>query len=329
MPLKIGKINALLQTAFVLIAVLGAAYYMCKHWHDVVTVWNQSSAAGLGLAVVVTTLGYILRGVMWSPLLHAVTGIYVPSSVAFRISSISWMGRYLPGKIWTVAGKAYLSTNGNSVTGAAGSVLAAGVAAAIDLIWLLVSGAMVALLCGGLTLRIDGGLRQYFLVAAIALPVGILLCHPAVYCPLANQLLKFLKKPPLPKRPSFAVMLLLLATNSVSFLLWSLGLALLLSPYVAVTASSFCTIAMTFVIAWVCGLLALFAPAGIGVRETIIAIGLNGFLGLGGATVVVAVVGSRVLTTIAELLCFGIALMIKDRRNAAAVPHLQETDGCQ
>lgn len=308
MPIKLKRMNLILQTAFMLLVIAAAALYVFNHRRDVLLVWRQSSAAVCILAALATTLGYILRGVMWSPMLHAVTGIHIPRALAFRISSISWMGRYLPGKLWAVAGKAYLSAN----FGGAGNIAAAGVAAAIDLIWLLVSGIFVALLCGAFTLKIDGALRQYFISAAIALPFGLILCHPSVYCPVADQLLKLLKKPPLPRRPSFAVMLLLLATNSATFILWSLGLAFLLSPYVAITVSTFCTVAMTFVIAWVGGLLALFAPAGIGVRETIMGIGIGGFLGLDAATIVVAVVGSRVLTTIAELFCFLVALAIKD-----------------
>ena len=119
--------RTILQAAFTLLALVGAGYYTCKHWHEVVLVWQSSRLSVLVLASVMTTSGYILRGVMWFLLLRGVTGITVSPLAAFRISSIAWMGRYIPGKLWALAGKAYMSAD--SRDGVVASAVAEGLQA--------------------------------------------------------------------------------------------------------------------------------------------------------------------------------------------------------
>ena len=297
-----------LQTAFVLLALAGAGYYTWKHWRDMVLVWQLCRPSVLVAAGAVTLLGYILRGAMWSPLLRGVTGITVSPSAAFRISSISWMGRYIPGKLWAVAGKAYLSADSPE------QVVSTALAAAIDTVWLLVSGLFLALICILAGLGRNGALREYSVVVAIALPLGVIACHPRVYYPVANNVLRLLGKPVLPRRPSFALMATLLVTNMAAFLLWSLGIMLLLAPYMTFSFSGFCNVSLIFALAWVSGFLVLIAPAGIGVRDTILAVGLKGILGLDAGAVLLGVLGSRALTTASEFLCFLVALKVRDHR---------------
>lgn len=308
MPRKITKTQIVFQFLFIAIALGGAGYYTWKHWHEASMVWQRCSPSVILAAAAVTFLGYVLRGTMWSPLLRGVTGIAISPQAAFRVSSIAWMGRYIPGKLWAVAGKAYLSADVPE------AVPAAAVAAAVDMAWLLVSGFFIVAVCSVAGLAGSGAVHGYIGIVAVALPLGAVACHPRVYYPITNNLLRRLGKPALPCRPSYALMVLLLFTNIAAFFLWALGIVVMLSPIVDFDFAAVCNVTLIFALGWVSGFLALFAPAGIGVRDTILAVGLKGVFGWDPGTILLAVVGNRVLTTFCEFLCFLVGLGIRDHR---------------
>jgi glycosyltransferase 2 family protein len=305
---SLRKIRYWLQILFILLALFAFAYYIRLHWNDVLTVIRGTPAAVLLGATLVTLSGYVLRGLMWSVMLQAITGIHLGGLGAFRVSSISWMGRYLPGKVWALAGKACLSA------GSPEQIPATTVAVAVDTIWFELSGLFLACLCGLFSLQLDGAFRGYFAVAAVVLPVGLLLCHPRVYCPVANFFLRRLGKPPLQRNPSTWLMLLLLLSNSLTYILWSLGLIILLSPHKTFSGFDYLAVTMTLSLAWVSGFIVLIAPAGIGVRDAVIAMGLGVLVGFEPGSIVLAVLGSRVLSTLSELLCFVAGSLIPAQR---------------
>ena len=61
-----------------------------------------------------------------------------------------------------------------------------------------------------------------------------------------------------------------------------------------------------FAVAWICGFYAIFAPAGGGVRELVLTAMLMGTIGREDALAVALV--SRLLMTVADLLCAGVGV---------------------
>lgn len=211
---------------------------------------------------------------------------------AARIWTVSSLGKYLPGKVWAVAGMALMAQRaGVAPWAATGSavvlqVLAIGTGAAIAgvtgrrAIEAAHPGAQVVLL---------------LLVAASLVGVGLLLWPPVL-----RRLLR-LMAPDAEHRgaPPVGGIVVGIVANAVAWAgygaaLWLLARGVLptvgLRPSLAVAV---------FTASYLAGFLALFAPGGIGVREGLFILMLQGPLGIGAATALA--VASRLLLTLTEL----------------------------
>jgi glycosyltransferase 2 family protein len=208
--------------------------------------------------------------------------------IGFRAAARAWclsnLGRYVPGKIWTVTGLVVLSRRAGVRGGAA--------AASAVAFQALVLGSGVAIVAAA-TPQATSALRLAigFLVAIVSLTF-------LVWGPTARWLGRVMSaSSPLEPLPLSAVLLAAVLmflgwlTYGVSFWLFVRGL--LPEPHLPLAAAS-----GIFTLSYILGTLALFAPGGIGVRELVMISLLTPYLGSGGA--VAASVGSRVLLTLAE-----------------------------
>lgn len=289
------------------IVVLAAVFY---YWYRYVTGnWNELSSGSLNVgwpaasfSAVLIFLGYLLRACLWAPMLYELTGERIPVSRAFRISAMAWMGRYIPGKVWSVAGKAYLSAREKQL------IPMIGMAVVVEILWFQLGGILIAgiMLVASKSAFIQG---SYQFILAGLLIAGIAACHPGLFFRAANFVLVLLRRPKLERRPRYRVMLLVMAGNMATFLLWAAGFLVLAGSFSDVGFSRFPVIAGVFAAAWVIGFFMLLVPAGIGIRESILAFGLSGILP-SDAAVISLVLTSRVLMTLIELLCFLIALLL-------------------
>ena len=211
---------------------------------------------------------------------------------AARIWTVSSLGKYLPGKVWAVAGMAVMAQRAGVGAGPA-------TASAIILQVLAIgTGAAVAALTGWSSLRsaypgAEGGLLVLLLVSLLA--VGVLLRPDWV-----RRLVRIsapdvsVSLTPPARAVAFGLVANTIAWIGYGGALWLLargllpGAALGLMPAIAVFTASY-----------LAGFLALFAPGGIGVREGVFILMLQGPLGIGAATALA--VASRVLLTITEL----------------------------
>lgn len=247
-------------------------------------------------------LGYILRACLWAPMLYELTGERIPVLRAFRISAMAWMGRYIPGKVWSVAGKAYLSARDKQL------VPTIGMAVVVEVLWFQIGGILIAgtMLVASKSAFIQGS-NQFILTGLLI--AGIAACHPGIFFRAANFVLELLHRPKLERKPRYRVMLLVMAGNMATFLLWATGFFILAGSFYDAGFSQFPVIAGVFAAAWVLGFFMLLVPAGIGVRESILAFGLSGLLP-SDAAVISLVLTSRILMTLIELLCFLAALLL-------------------
>jgi uncharacterized membrane protein YbhN (UPF0104 family) len=209
--------------------------------------------------------------------------------IGFRPAARAWclanLGRYIPGKVWSVTGLVVLAQR-DGVRGSAAAASAVAFQA-------LVLGTGVAIVAGA-TPQATSAFRLAvgFLVAAASLAV-------LVWGPTARWLGRIMSaSSPLSPLPLSAVgagavmMLLGWLTYGLSFWLFIQGL--LPDPHLSIATAS-----GVFTLSYILGTLALFAPGGIGVRELVLISLLTPYLGSGGA--VAASVGSRVLLTIGEV----------------------------
>jgi len=204
---------------------------------------------------------------------------------AARVWCLSNLGRYLPGKVWSIAGLALLAQKeGVSGWAAAGSALAMQAIA-------IGTGAMVVA-AGGST-----EVSPYILAAAMLF--ALVAVVSLVWQPLAGTVVRLLRPsvkwralPPLAAAAAGAVTLVSWLAYGVAF--WLLAHALFGPTDLTVVKAI-----GVFAAGYILGLLALFAPGGVGMREVVFIAMLGPVLGGDGALALA--IASRLLLTGTEV----------------------------
>ena len=250
--------------------------------------------------LVVTYLG--LAGI-WARLLRDL-GIDVRFGEALQTWSFSNLGRYLPGKVWQIAGSAVVAKD-------------LGLPAGLSVVTTLLS----------LAAMIGTGAALGFWLAADALPhaalrpalallvfgLVVLVVRPEVVRGALSRLPRGLGVAGVP-RPSRRAMARLILAHVGAWVGQGASLAILALAMGPVSAGAFVRFVGAYALAHVAGLLAIFAPGGLGVREAVLG-WLLGPSAPGGAHVLA--VSSRLAAVIAELLVLVIALAMRRRGGRA------------
>ncbi len=211
---------------------------------------------------------------------------------AARIWTVSSLGKYLPGKVWAVAGMAVMAQRAGVGAGpATGSAIILQVLA-------IGTGAAVAALTGWTSLRTaypgaEAGLTVLMLVSLVA--VGVLArpewIRRAVRIAAPESTVSLTP-------PAGAVAFGIVA-NTVAWLGYGVALWLLARGLLPRAGLSLMSAIAVFTASYLAGFLALFAPGGIGVREGVFILMLQGPIGIGAATALA--IASRLLLTVTEL----------------------------
>ena len=282
-----------------------AARSLMRNWAELRSqplAW-QVEPGWLVLSALVVWAMYALLIVAWQVML-AGWGQRLDGWAAARIWTVSSLGKYLPGKVWAIAGMALMAQRaGIAAWAATGSAVVLQVLA-------IGTGAAVAGLTGRRAIEAADprmGTGLVLLIAGAVAGVALLL-WPA----FLRRVLR-LAAPEAETRGAppvtgivFGIVANLVAWVGYGLALWLLARGLLpavgLDPALAIAV---------FTASYLAGFLALFAPGGIGVREGLFILMLQAPLGIAAATALA--VASRVLLTITEL--------------GAAVPFLVFTQG--
>lgn len=229
-----------------------------------------------------------MTGWLWSLITRDLGGPLLPPSEAMRLFMIANLGRYVPGKVWQIAGLAALAKQKGvpGATAAAAAVLGHGFA--------LVAATGVGL--GGIWTLADGAAWRW--IVPVGLVVGLMVgLAPPVFGPVTSLWFRLSKTPP-PESLQWnhALRWLLIAfTNwvvfAVAFWLFVSGLGYE-APLIASTTG--------FAAAYVVGYVFILAPAGIGIREGMLVVFLAPHFGAVAAGAIAA--AARLWTTIIEVI---------------------------
>ena len=242
------------------------------------------------LSALVVWLMYALLIAAWRRMLQG-WGRGLDAWSAARIWTVSSLGKYLPGKVWAVAGMAVMAQRAGIGAGpATGSAVILQVLA-------IGTGAAIVALTGWGTLRAvypGAEVGLVVLLAAAVASVGLLF-WPA----LTDQLLRLAAPDAGPVRPPVGAVLFGIVANSVAWVGYGGALWLLARGLLPQTGLGLPPAIAVFTASYLAGFLALFAPGGIGVREGLFILMLQGPIGIGAATALA--VASRLLLTVTEL----------------------------
>jgi len=216
---------------------------------------------------------------------------------AARVWSLANLGRYVPGKVWSVAGLVVLARQAGVEAGPAAA--SAFVLQAISL------GTGVAVVAA-----VAPGSAPPLRLAAAGL-AAVLTIAVLVWSPTARRLGRLVNAtaPLEPLRPSAvfaATVLAVLSWGTYGAAFWMLTRGLVPDTPLPLTAAI-----GAFTLGYILGVLALFAPGGVGVRELVLIGLLAPFLGSGGA--VAASVASRLVLTVLEATAALVTLPLRHR----------------
>lgn len=297
-----GRIVRVLLVMLVM-ALIGRA--VVRDWHVVRDYDWRVDPVGLACAVAVFSAAYAFLAWTWGRVLEAV-GCQVGFREAWRIYFIGNLGRYVPGKIWTIAGVAWMAGK----TGI--PPLVAGTAAVCAQAYAVVSSFVFFLLF--LILR-DVGLDrgQVGAIVLAGLAVCALFMSPRLLGRVVDMVTRITGRGAVTIPLATTDALRLTGLYILSWLLFGLGFTCFVHAVTGGDGGGFLLMTGSYAVAYVVGFLALFAPGGIGVREGVLALLLADVLP-GGVAAVVAV-AVRLLVTVIELACVAVSpLLVRERR---------------
>jgi hypothetical protein len=241
-------------------------------------------------SVVVLMVGYCVSAALWGRMVHELGGPTLDPWDAVRLFMIANLGRYIPGKVWQIAGLAALA----KTRGVPASLASA--AAIMGQVIALAGATVVGL---AVFFGPNQEWRIYGEVGLLATIVLVLLIStPGTHNALVGVLFRIAKKEAPSRRlgrSTFGVRWLILyvlnwGIYASAFWLLYLGL----QPF-----EPFVRVGPAFAAAYVVGYVALFAPAGVGVRESAIIVFLSPIAS--PATAAAVAVLARAWTTSVEL----------------------------
>lgn len=242
-------------------------------------------------AVVIVWSAYALlvaawRGVVVS--MHQRLGYWE----AARICMVSNLGKYIPGKVWAIAGNAMLAQQ-------AGVDAPAAVAGALVLQALaLASGVALVAVLGPAALRSAG---TWYIGAAVILGLASVAGVALLTSQRALTALRRWWPPQLPMITPIPgrIMAVAFAANVLAWGGYGLAFLCLMRGLIADVSLGWARATTVFTISYLVGLIAVFAPAGVGPRESVFYLLLAG--SLGPKLALALALATRVLLTVTEL----------------------------
>jgi uncharacterized membrane protein YbhN (UPF0104 family) len=252
----------------------------------------------VALAFFVSAVFLALTFIAWRIILQDV-GARISWGGATVVYGVGQLGKYVPGGVWNIVAGAELGTSHRVPRRA--TVVSLAVASVLT----LVTGFAVGTLSFLFAPRLAG---DWWWVALVLSPIVVCLFPPVMNRLIALGM-RMLRREALPSSMSYrglggatGVTLAAWVASGVQLWLIAVGMGMTPSPtslIVCVGASA---------LGWAVGYVAVFAPAGVGVREVVVLVALGGMLPEG--SVLTAVVLSRVLMIVADLVFAGVGFTV-------------------
>ncbi|MBR7743455.1 flippase-like domain-containing protein [Phycicoccus sp. BSK3Z-2] len=279
----------------VILAAVGWA--LARNWSEVSSELGRISPVAVVVGLVLTAGAPLLTLGGWRVLL-ADLGSPLALPPAASVFFVGQLGKYVPGSVWTVFAQAEM-----------------GARLGVPRRRMAVTGLLsigLAILCGGLLgvvalprllARGSSPVTAWAVVAALA--VGAVLLWPPLLNRLVGLGLRVLRREPLEHALGGRAVALTCAWFTGAWVSAGLGVAVLVrsvqpdAPVADLAVAAVCGFALASAV----GQLSVLVPAGVGVRDGVLALLLVTFMPFGAATAVVVV--ARFLAVVADLLVAG------------------------
>ena len=283
------------------LALAGAA--LAAEWQQAAAAVRRLGPAVLVLGLVLSVANVLLAGTAWRSAL-ADLGSTLPLLPAGRVFLIGQLGKYVPGSVLQVVAQAELGHDYGVPRRRTASALA------VQMILSVTTALLLVLVAAPFA---SGAAARRFGWAVLLAPLLLVLLHPRVLNPVMNAVLTRVGREQLEHRTSLAGTLRAGGWAALSWLAAGAQVAVLALALGAPVSGRTVALAVGgYSLAWAVGFLVVVAPAGAGAREAALAAVMSPVLDRGGLVVLVLV--SRLLLTVADLALAGAAVAVTGRR---------------
>jgi glycosyltransferase 2 family protein len=226
------------------------------------TLWREVqrlSAPVMLLAFALNFCGLVCSLMVWRELL-ADLGSRLSVPEAWRIFFIGQLAKYIPGSLWPLVAQAELGADrGIPRSRSALSVL-------LSYAVMTCSGGVVAAIT--LPFATAGSVAQYFWVLLL-IPAGVVLLSPPVLNRLLSLVLRLSRQPPLERGVSYRGLARTIAWAVAGWAINGLMVYVLMRQLAGDRQGTLLVSVGAYSLSWAAGFVAVFAPAGAGVREAV------------------------------------------------------------
>lgn len=301
----------LINTAKVIltgVVVYFVARQVIVHWDEVEAFDWQVEYGQLALSILLSLVAFLLFADSWRRIIGGF-GHQVGPLMAFKISYLSNLGRYIPGKVWQVFGMLYLAKKEGIPEEQAGASFVLWQLFTIPaslLVYVIAGQVEPAIMSDKVALIGEGG--TYILGFAMLAACAVVVFWPEPLLKLANAVLQKLGRRPAKFLLDKTVALTAFLGYFLGWIVFGVAFWLFLRSILGDTAPSISASVGLYNLAYQIGYLTLFAPGGFGPRELVMGALLTPFIGPLAA--VVAVI-ARLWSIVIEVLAAVLALLIR------------------
>jgi uncharacterized membrane protein YbhN (UPF0104 family) len=300
--------GARITIALLALVLLGLS--IGRQWDAVTGALGRLGPGWLALSFAAALVGLLFTSFAWRTVL-ADLGSPLPVRPAMRVFFLAQVGKYLPGAVWPFVAQMELGRTLGVPRrrSAVAGLLFVGLHCATGL---LVASAL-------LPFASPDAAEHYWWVLALT-PVLLVAVHPRVLSPLLDRVFWLLRRPSLERSLTVGNLVRACGFLLVTWLCYGLSVLALAGPLGLSGPGALALATGAYGLAWSAGVLVLgLVPAGIGVREAVLAAVLLPVLPAGATIAVVA--ASRVVQTLGDALwalVAGVLLRGSMRRSAVA-----------
>lgn len=268
--------------------------FLYENWIEVSTFDFQLKYHYLLISFPVLFGFFLLRVYCWRMILEKMD-IFLSMRKGIKISFVSMMGRYLPGKVWLIMGKVYLSGKEGvprveAFASVVMEIVLEIVASIFFFFFFLFSFTEQSLLSHKVI---------YFL--GVIMVVGLVFLHPKVFYRIINFILLRWKNEEIKTCMRYRDIIQLFAVYNLIVLFQGIAFYFFVNAICYVSLNNILGLTGSLAIAGALGTLSVFSPSGLGVREGILALLLTNYV-ISPMAVLISLL-ARIWTTLGEIIC--------------------------
>jgi glycosyltransferase 2 family protein len=285
------SISKLVKSLYLIAVFLFIAIFLYNKWNDLINFKLDFRASYLFLSIILLMTFPFLNVIIWFLITKRNNcNISLKKTIILRL--YSELGKYIPGKIWGYGMLIlYYSKEGISKKSIA-------VCSFFELITSVLGAVFIFIF--SLIFIDNSEIQAYRSIAFIFLIVFFIIIHPVIIEFFSNKILRLLKREKVSIQLSYFDILKLICLYTINWLVFGFAFFVFINSFYKLSINHYFYITGSLSLSSLIGFFALFAPAGLGVREGILILTLKNIVSVQIAGIISIV--SRIWTTVGELL---------------------------